>query len=274
MGLFDEVYRMLDAITNEAEYYAREAQTAFTDQIPNMESSLLSSFIEAAVDAMDRTPEYSTAEAGPLRNQLIRNLSTVAGDGRPVHIRINSEGRVDIFDEDFAGTAGDFAQARHPSKNPQQTRYRFWKYGIYARDVTGDYEPSSQTWFNEAVDNLPSYGEIIDERLSVWGEKAPYWYFIEYGTAGGGRGWPSFPGTFFIRNFKNRAREAVNNIKNDIIRDFEERAIAAFRRAAQGGRTQIRESNNVVWQRIVRKNGSAIWQRVVSGKFASGVRYE
>lgn len=274
MGMFDELYRMLDGITDNAEYYAREANTAFTSQIPNIESSLLGSLVEAAVDAMDRTPEYSVPEAGPLRSQLIQNLSAIAGDGRPVHIRVTIDGKTDIFDEEFAGTAGDFEQAQHHSNNPQQTRYRFWKYGIYARDVEGNYEPSSQSWFNKAVDKLPSYSEIINERLSVWGEKAPYWYFIEFGTTGGERGWPSFPGTFFIRSFRIRAQQAVRDIQNDIIRDFEERAVAAFREAARGGRTQIRESNNIVWQRIVRRNGSAIWQRTVSGKFASGVRYE
>lgn len=268
--MFEDIYRMLDAIAEESSATAKRVPTAFKTHIPSIEIALMNAFVQEAIDAMNSTPEYSTSEAEPLRKQLIQNLSAIGGDGRPVHVRVTEDGRTTIFNRDFAGTAGDFAAAKYNSPRPQPLRLRFWKYGIYAKDVEGNYEPSTVPWFNKAVDKLPSYSEIIDERLSIWGEKAPYWYFIEYGTTGGGRGYPSFPGTFFIMSFKSNAAEAVIKLKEDIIREFTEVATTNIQAAAKEGKTQVRISDTEMLARSIRKNGNAIWQRREKGRFASG----
>lgn len=257
-----------------AEDQIKGIPTSFKTHIPEMENALVNEFVDKAIDAMNRTPEYSVPEAEPLRTRLIQNLSSVAGDGRPVHIRINEDGGTKIFDKQFAGTASDFAQAKYPSTKKQPLRYRFWKYGIYARDVTGNYEPSTVPWFNDAVERLPSYSEIINRRLSDWGDKAPYWYFIDKGVAGGGIGYPSFPGTGFIDKFKHRAREATKKLKSTILRQYAESAAQAVTRAAAEGKTQVRISDTEMMARAVRASGDAIWQRREKGKFASGPTFK
>lgn len=269
--MLESIQRMLNAIVETAKGLINRLPRSFNSLIPDLEFALMGALVEEAIRAMDRIPEYSAPEAEPLRQNLIRNLSAVGGDGRPVHVRITKDGKTRIFDEDFAGTASDFEQARHPSKNPQGLRYRFWRYGIYARDVEGEYEPSDQTWFNKAVDNLPSYSEIIDERLSIWGEKAPYWYFIEYGTTGGGRAYPSFPGTFFITNFTIKAQEAVMKMFDDAVREYKDAAIKAINDAAREGQTKILASDGEMLGRVKRRNGNPIWQRRdARGRFGSG----
>lgn len=272
--MLEDIYRTLDAIKETSQQQERKIPTAFKTHIPEMESALVNALVEDAIDAMDKTPEYSVAEAEPLRNRLIQNLSAIGGDGRPVHVRITEDGNTYIFDEQFAGTAGDFAQAKHNSKNPQPLRYRFWKYGIYARDVTGNYEPSTVPWFEKAVDKLPSYSEIIAERLSVWGNKAPYWYFIEHGVTGGGVGYPSFPGTNFISKFDHKAKEAVRKLQDDILREFTESASEAVSKAATEGIKQIPISDTEILAKAVRKNGNSIWQRREKGRFASGPTFK
>lgn len=268
--MFEDIYRKLDAIKTTSEDQIKGIPTSFKSHIPEMENALVNEFVEKAIDAMDGTPEYSVSEAEPLRARLIQNLSSTAGDGRPVHIRINEDGGTRIFDKQFAGTAADFAQAKYLSSKPQPLRYRFWKYGIYARDVTGNYTPSTVPWFNDAVDRLPSYSEIIQRRLSDWGNKAPYWYFIEHGVAGGGIGYPSFPGTNFIEKFKGRAREATKKLRSAILRQYAESASQAVMRAATEGKTQVRISDTEILAKAIRENGDAIWQRREKGKFASG----
>ena len=153
--MFEDIYRMLDAVESEANYQVKRLPKSFHSLIPMIEFSLAAGLVEKAIEAMNTTPEYSAAEAEPLRDRLIENLSSVAGDGRPVHAKVSEDGKVTIFDRQFAGTASDFAQAKYPSTRSPSLRHRFWKYGIYMRDVEGNYQPSTVGWFNKAVDKLP-----------------------------------------------------------------------------------------------------------------------
>src|SRR5574341_1751015 len=195
--MLESILAQAKTLSETLEKHTINAEMIFNLMIPEIESCILDAFIIEASKATDTMPEYSNPAARPLRERLLQNLMSMQGN-RPIHVRVLSPSNVFIFDEIFAGTADDLEMSRHPSKNSQSLRYRFWKYGIYKKDVEGDYQKADQEWFNKAVDRLPSYEDVISERLGEWGNKAPFWYFIEYGNLGAGKAYPQFGGTFFI----------------------------------------------------------------------------
>lgn len=263
MNEFDDVLERLEALQETTESFARDAQTAFRRLVPSMEDTILESFIQGFEEAMDETGEYAE---GKLREHLIKNLYSIA-DGGPVHVRVYTNGTVEIFDEEFAGTAADFEAADYGSTDPR--RFAFWKYGIYkpAREgYNSKMRPKSGS--------LPDYDDIIEERLSKWGNKAPYWWFIEYGNQASGGEYPSFPGTNYIGSFRMSAQRAMSEFYRSFIDDYEDRAIQTINHAIETGRRQDIEPDEIRWNRIVTKTGNIIWRPRKGNRFVKGVIYE
>lgn len=89
-----------------------------------------------------------------------------------------------------------------------------WRFGIYMPAREGG---SGRTKGRVAkiVDkyDIPNYAQVISERISAWGEKIPYWFFIAYGNAGYDRAYPSFGGYNFIVATENSVARIVNSAK-------------------------------------------------------------
>ncbi len=220
--MFEDWISLAQNAAIQASSMKLELEDALLWFIHTLEESVLDELISSATDAMQSLSEYNNPEARPLVDQFLNNLLARDEEGRPVHVRVSINGDVKVFNEEFAGTyedliAGQRVGAVGKITNPQSIRYRFWKYGIYMPDVEGRDVPSYQEWFEKGKAKLPSYHEIIHARLSAWGDKAPYWYFIEYGNVSlAKKAYPLIRGTRFI--YKTRRR--MERIVPQAIRDF------------------------------------------------------
>lgn len=262
--MLESVLSQTKALIETLHSHTTNVETIFNLMIPDMESAILEAFIVEAMRAIDLIPEYSNPAARPLRDRFIQNISSMQG-GRPVHVRILPTGSVFIFDEEFAGTSDDLDAVKHPSRNSQSLRYRFWKYGIYKRDVEGDFQKADQEWFNKVVDRLPSYEEIISERLSEWGNKAPYWYFIEYGNFGAGKAYPQFGGTFFISRFRQDAQQAVRFFREELARILTKSVTESANNSFASSRFIQPEHHNITFNKVLR-NVSGTFSKIFKRK--------
>lgn len=153
--------------------------------------------VEAGISAAKATIEYAYE---PLLERLIENLSN------PDHIYVKKGKVLKFFDTDIAGDYEDFITGVEETGGHTGTDIapKIWKYGIYA--------PVSKS-FN--LDSLPSYDEVIAERLDAWGDKAPFWYFIEFGNASFDRAFPQVQPTYFLRKFEKVVRK-IESISFDV----------------------------------------------------------
>ncbi len=166
--------------------------------------------IEEFMSAMDSIDEYSRGQGEPLRDHLINNLRKFR------HVIVDNGIVKQVFDENVAG---DFADVRRgqeaawalsqysPSLTPasRSFNWRFVYLGIPPRK------------WQRMDPNL--YSDVVAARLSAWGDKAPYWIFIEFGTASGheaGSPYPSFSG----RNPIARTRSRAAQVSAGIIREY------------------------------------------------------
>lgn len=130
------------------------------------------------------------------------------------HVQVYNGEIIQVWNAEYAGSyedlkAGQIAAGADFSKDPLK-RSIGWKI-IYDAAINGI--DASKYW--KAVDDA-TYGNIIEARLSYWGEKAPYWIFVEWGTnAGDGPGtpYPSFSG----RNPIERTRNKATRIGQDVV---------------------------------------------------------
>lgn len=153
-----------------------------------LEQVLAEVLLESAEQACEETIEFGYE---PLKERLLENLSD------PRHVKVRNGKVVTLFNEKVAGTYSDLVKGLEEAGGHTGTpnAHKVWKYGIYFQ---GD---------AYADRNLPTYEEVIDERLSAWGDKAPYWYFIEYGTISE-YAFPQFAPTYFISGLRKVARQA------------------------------------------------------------------
>lgn len=155
----------------------------------------------AAREALEATEELSYPS---LRDHLLDNLND------PRHYVCDGQ-TLRIFDEDVGGSIADLKEGQEAAwvtagGTPEQ-RLFCWTYGIYkpAREG-GQVHPIEG---KDKFANYPSYAEIIEIRLTTWGDKAPYWIFLEHGNQGEAA-YPTFPGTGFVRKTQARAQEFLD----------------------------------------------------------------
>jgi hypothetical protein len=255
--IFGDLIDRLHALENTAGAFYRDSQSAFNRLIPSLEATALQTLVENLESAMDQTGEYRESRADLLREHLLQNIQDYAGD-HPVHLRIYEDGSVFFFDEEHAGTADDFEAADYGSDDPR--RFAYWKYGIYKPGVEGGYA---------FIPGAPEYDDVIERRLSIWGDKAPYWYFIENGNQGGGA-YPSFPGTHVFSQFEQALKEAVGTFYDSFITYYERRAAEVIEDAMERNREQKPDPEEIVWERTRSTRTHEIWQPKRGGKFIRG----
>lgn len=204
--MFEDISQIVDDIQMKVDNILSVDYVGATEE--NIDSVLQevvqTMLIDFAQRAAISTREYAYP---PLLDRLLENLSN------PEHVVVQNGRVIKFFDEKIAGTAQDFYSGVEETGGHTGTDIApsIWKYGIYT--------PAS-FWRggkgSKYFKNLPSYEEVISERLDAWGDKAPYWYLIEHGNAGGGREFPSIRPTNFLKNL-SRAVKKVEVTATDVI---------------------------------------------------------
>lgn len=261
--MFEDILERLEAGKQTVDAYVPTVRHAIEEQIPFMEEGLLDEFIEQFLEAAMSIPEYGNAHAAPLIDRLIENLSINNGEGF-AHVKVLPNGKTFIFDEEVAGTADDFEEARHFSQRNQdnpELRRIFWKYGIYMPGVEGGSSETTKPWMKRAMEKLPSYDDIIAERLTIWGDKAPYWYFIENGNAGGGKPYPSFAGKHIIKQFRFQAQRAVDDFLRGLVDELENEVAKATEEALRTGSKTPPLAGDIARRNVITKSGNPSVQR-------------
>jgi hypothetical protein len=74
--------------------------------------------------------------------------------------------------------------------------------------------------FDYSAYGIMKYGTTLDARLTLWGEKAPYWLWLHFGnTQKGGGGYPTVRPTFFVRTAEKKIdalyRQEIIRIVNE-----------------------------------------------------------
>lgn len=184
-------------------YAIRSIDTALKEGI----SELL---YESGNTAAIQTYEYVNSDA--LYDHFLINLSD------PRHPQVRNGEVVRVFNPRVGGTASDFRRGMQAggSKLPGSAGERaakIWKYGIYIPAVEGTQPTyhSTERWITRHPD--VNYDSVIEKRLSAWGDKAPYWYLINYGNAGYNRAYPTFPPTNFIEKTEVAARRLAKDVR-------------------------------------------------------------
>jgi hypothetical protein len=121
---------------------------------------------------------------------------------KPQHVSIKDGEVITAFDESAAGDAVDLFNVpeQHTLTN---TAPAIWKYGIYGPAHGGPQFPSKVMARLEG--KIPDFDTVISERVSFWGNIAPFWILIDKGTNAFGddaRAYPNFAGTNFVDQFR------------------------------------------------------------------------
>jgi hypothetical protein len=215
--MFEDTLKIVEDIRSKVDNilsvnYEEIAQENVDSVLREVVQSMLVDFGTKAAIA---TREYAYP---PLLNRLIENLSN------PDHVVVENGKVIKFFDEDVAGTAQDFYSGVEETGGHTGTDQApaIWRYGIYTPSSFWRGKTGSRIY-----KNLPSYDDVISERLDAWGDKAPFWYLIEHGNAGGGREFPSIRPTNFLKNLARAVQkvsvgtwDVINQLVNDFV-DFE-----------------------------------------------------
>jgi len=177
--------------------------------------------VEAGL-AIDTIPEFQYPQ---LKSRLLSNLT----DDR--HYKVSADASVlTIFNESVGGTMADLVSGQkaawgpNTEGTPHDKRLFCWTYGIYKPGREGG-QVHPKTGKDKFAD-YPSYESIIDIRLDHWGDKAPYWTFLEDGNQSGDAAYPSFSGTGFIARARAHSERILRMAKvtalNDILNQLED----------------------------------------------------
>jgi len=172
--------------------------------------------IKNAQAAVNKISEFSGY--APLKERFLENIRI------PEHIKYIG-GHIEVFDPEIAGTLADLMEGWEAGGKSEMgtklQRLLAWKYGFYMPEREGKGEIGRV-----------SYTDIINKRLATWGDKAPYWYFINYGNEGKGA-YPHFGGTHFIEQTRARASriltEEMKNVGDQIPRGVKAQIEKAYR---------------------------------------------
>jgi len=264
----EELTRNLGSFANQ--FSESEMNTALQNNIGEIALDIARDrLIGAAMDAIEMTPEF---QYPPLRERLLENLQ----DSR--HYKIGSGTNLIIFDEEVAGTINDLEEGQQAAwegatGTPAQ-RLFCWTYGIYKPAREG-----LDRW--SRFDDYPTYQQVIDVRLETWGDKAPYWIFLNDGNAGGAA-YPSFSGTAFVDKVRAMAPEILRIAGEYAAADLEEQLGSAIEEqldkpeiVIQTGftRTAFGSTASGVVQVERRESRSGIWYMlVIGGRYAGRIQ--
>lgn len=146
-------------------------------------------------DAIAAIDEYSSPQGAFLGEHLLSNVAYGP------HVRVRGGQLVQIWDYSYAGMYSDIREGQRAAwqlskKSSQQAFDPVWR-SFYWRYIYLGIPPPGWKNFDDGL-----YDEIMGVRMNVWGDKAPYWLFVEFGTAMaggyGGTPYPNFPGQYPI----------------------------------------------------------------------------
>lgn len=255
---FSRETKMLNAMSATAKKYLRLATEDVRENM-RVEATYLirRRLIQNAEIAMRDHPEYSYQ---PLQDHLLRNLEKLG------HVVVNEDLTIEtVFNEDLAGTVADFEESKYPHMSDDKTRSLMWKYGIYMPAMEGGL--GFQWTKSGDVTLIADYHAIIRSRLASWGDRAPYWHFLEHGNyqyaADYPKPYPVFGPTHFIHN----TRVAAPDILEQVIRDQTE----IFEDGVEGGLGDVLLEEQEVSVRVFvvplgERGVSKEWWRSTRGK--------
>jgi hypothetical protein len=206
--MFEDLIQEFDVLSKYvAQYDYAEMDLAIRGNIAvASEEALKNELLKSAEAALTSVSEFNYPA---YRKQLLSNLQ------KPGHYYVSLGLKsFQVFDPQLAGDYSDILAGQRagggPGSGTPKQNYNFWKYGIYM--------PGRMGWGDKArkmgieIDKYPNYDEIIEMRIDEWGDKAPFWVFLEFGNQGGGLAYPSFPGTGFIQRVRNAANSIIKEI--------------------------------------------------------------
>lgn len=256
--MFSETISKLTAIQNTADAYIQDYDAGLREYFQLAEDVLLNRLVSAAVEAMDSIPEYNNGTEGSdaLRDRLIVNLLSTD------HVQLDQSGNpIVLFNERVAGSYSDLIagmRAAYTSNRSPDVRAFFWKYGIYKPSVEG-------YTLDILQGRTVEYNQVVAERLAEWGSKVPYWYLIEYGNAGGGLSYPSFPGTNFVATWRAEARAGLKDLQRALFSTLREEAVKSLGEAVLTSQQQRPRPHSVMWVSVTSSAGNIIWRPQVVG---------
>lgn len=203
--MFEEYIEFLDDLQTNIEDYLKINYSAETRKsiAKTLEVKLREALVKAGTLAVDKVEEFGGYKL--LRDRFITNLKIED------HVKVdkNTGEIITLFSEEVGGTYQDLIDGWEEASGHTGTKSapNIWKYGIYI--------PAREGGIYNKEKGFPTYDSVIRSRLSFWGEKTPYWYFIEHGNVGNGREYPSFSGTDFIADLRQRANQAVRFLSEE-----------------------------------------------------------
>lgn len=213
-------YELIDAIQQTARSCADTMSVAEVyEKIRALsQAKITARLMKEAKEAMQGHAEFFYA---PLQQHLLENLRNVH------HVYIDPNlGNVEVFDEAIGGSYEDLEAGRYFGKALDASkRYRIWKYGIYLPYFGKS--PGYEAIPGGKAKVIADYATVIEDRLTKWGEKAPYWYFLEHGNLNLGGGEYSadpFP-TFGASNFIVKTKAATVGIIQEVTKAIEREAV-------------------------------------------------
>ena len=213
-------YALLEAIQQTAESCSNTMSVAEVyDKIRALsQAKITARLMQEAREAMQGHEEFFYE---PLQDHLLENLRNVR------HVQIDPNlSSVEVFDEVLGGTYADLEAGRYFGRSiDEHKRYRIWKYGIYLPYFGRS--PGYQATPESEGRVIADYATVIEDRLAKWGEKAPYWYFLEHGNidiGGGEYSAEPFP-TFGPSNFIAKTKLAAINIIQEVAEAIEREVI-------------------------------------------------
>lgn len=112
------------------------------------------------------------------------------------------EGSLGIFNVQRMGTADDFEAI---SGVPD-----LWHMGMRMNDS-----------FRRLIIERPANRDMLaDARKSVWGDKEPQWWFLNYGNVGYAGAYPTHPGTFSIEQVAFTSDRSVEQIVERSVNEY------------------------------------------------------
>jgi hypothetical protein len=226
---------------------------------------------------MQKISEYN--KNPELRAHLILNLQMNK------HVRVDNGVVIRVIDVDAIGNYDDVRAGQEaawelsphsPAAHPG-LRSLFWR-AIYLGEASVFLE-AGYKWANFD----PSlYDTIMEARMDAWGDKAPYWMFIEWGTIAGGTGdgtpYPQFSGEHPVSKTEAVAGDIAKRAISDYIRETERELSKNADELFEGGRRYIKDGIEyrvtTAWTRAFRQHGKLIRREyhVLYGGFTG--RYE
>jgi hypothetical protein len=158
------------------------------------------------------------------RNHLLEAMNSqpvVVGarfsDGAGVEVRIEELGSEEELERAYHRHAqlaeGGTVEGPYEGeelKNDTQERHDFWEALVHGKDYEGINPKTGKRYKIPARKLAGKWQQTLSEYMQIWGAKAPYWRFLEYGT-----GWtPNIPPFAITEQIQYEITEVGNELWN------------------------------------------------------------